>query len=370
MKVGIIGGGQLAQMLAEAGRRLGMTFQFICPDEQACAKSHGTLICSNYTDSGAYDELLAWADVITYEFEQIPYSVMESLEQKIKLYPSALALKMSSDRLFEKRMFNDLGIETAQFLPVNSLEDLEKAVEVIGRPSILKTRTQGYDGKGQVVVRDTSDLSSVWNTLNQVPCILESMIDFENEYSIIAACNQRGEVVFYPLTENHHREGILRLSLCLNESPLQSQAEALVTKVIRELNYVGVITLEMFQVGSSLIANEIAPRVHNSGHWTQDGANVCQFENHLRAVCDLPLVPPELSAPSAMVNLIGQTPSKHHLETLGPICHHIYGKASRPGRKLGHINITQEKITQAAFQHILKKLLSLVGESELATIIS
>jgi len=289
-----------------------------------------------------------------------------NLKTFLPIWCSALAT--AGDRINEKTMFNSLGIETARYKAVDSLDDLTTAVTVIGVPSILKTRSDGYDGKGQVLIKAETDLAQAWSRLQGVPCILESMVAFDREVSIIAARKANGEIVFYPLTENHHREGILRLSLCLQAEPLQDKAQKMVQKIAEHLNYVGVIALELFQAGDELLANEIAPRVHNSGHWTQDGTNASQFENHLRAVCSLPLVKPELLAPTAMVNLIGSLPNTDAVAQSGDdAAMHVYGKSERAGRKIGHINLVAMNKEIDVFNTQLGSLLSLVGEHELAT---
>ncbi len=366
MKVGILGGGQLAQMLAQVGQTMGIQFKFICPDSSACAADYGELICLPYDDESAHQTLMDWADVITYEFENIPNSMVRKLEKSSTLYPPSGALATAGDRVAEKTMFNELGIGTAQYQSINSLEDLQQAIATIGRPSILKTRSEGYDGKGQVVINDSVDLAAAWGKLEGVPCILESMVHFDREVSIIASRKANGEIVFYPLTENHHRQGILRLSLCLNSEPLQRKAETMVRKIAEHLDYVGTIALELFQAGDELLANEIAPRVHNSGHWTQDGTQASQFENHLRAVCNLDLINPELIAPTAMVNLIGTLPDRDDIAKHSNSVPHIYGKSEREGRKIGHINLTAKSASQTEFLNELKSLLELVGETDLA----
>ena len=367
MKVGILGGGQLAQMLAQSGIPLGMEFKFICPDSAACAADYGELICKNYDDEAALQELLSWSDVITYEFENIPTDVVLRLEQNSVLHPPSGALATACDRIAEKSMFNALGIGTANYQAIDSLDDLKQAVESIGRPSLLKTRSDGYDGKGQVMIRADSDLNAAWETLQGVPCILESMVKFDREVSIIASRKRNGDIVFYPLTENVHREGILRLSLCVDADPLQNKAQTMVRKIAEHLEYVGTIALELFQADDELLANEIAPRVHNSGHWTQEGSQASQFENHLRAVCDMPLLQPTLLAPTAMVNLIGTLPHADAIADHPNSVAHIYGKAEREGRKIGHINLTAKTIDRDAFKRELDSLLALVGEQELMT---
>ncbi len=366
INVGILGGGQLAQMLAQAGEPLGMKFKFICPDESACAAQYGEQICKAYDDESAHKELMDWADVITYEFENIPTQMVAKLEQTSTLYPPSSALATAGDRINEKTMFNSLGIQTARYAAIDNLSDLQRAVVEIGVPSILKTRSDGYDGKGQVVIRDDTDLDSAWNHLLGVPCILESMVNFDREVSIIAARKPNGEIAFYPLTENHHREGILRLSLCLDQEPLQAKAQSMVQKIAEHLDYVGVIALELFQAGDELLANEIAPRVHNSGHWTQDGTQCSQFENHLRAISDMPLLQPELLAPTAMVNLIATLPEAEDINRHSTARPHIYGKSERPGRKIGHVNMLAKPDAVPEFNAELVSLLTVVGEHALA----
>ncbi|WGO99752.1 5-(carboxyamino)imidazole ribonucleotide synthase [Saccharophagus degradans] len=362
MRVGILGGGQLAQMIAQAGANLDMSFKFISPDPKACAAPYGEHICADYQDEQAYQQMLEWADVFTYEFESIPKSVVESLEKKLALLPSSKALNVAGDRLKEKRTFNGLGIPTANFAPVDSLESLQSAVEEIGLPAILKTRSEGYDGKGQAVLRDVSQLEAAWQSVGQVPCILESMVNFSREVSIIAARSKQGEIVYYPLTENHHREGILRLSLPLQNDPYQQQAEKLAKALLDELDYVGVIAVELFQVGESLVANEFAPRVHNSGHWTIEGAHTSQFENHLRAICGLPLGKTDAINTCAMVNIIGKLPREEDVAAIDGARFHDYSKGEKPGRKIGHITITSEGLSDEAFKANLKRILQLVGE--------
>lgn len=366
MRVGILGGGQLAQMLAQAGANLDMSFKFISPDPKACAAPYGDHICADYLDEQAYQQMLEWADVFTYEFESIPQSVVESLEKKLALLPSSKALNVAGDRFQEKTTFNTLGIPTANFAAVDSIESLQDAVAKIGLPAILKTRREGYDGKGQAVLRDANQLADAWQSVGQVPCILESMVNFSREVSIIAARSKQGDIVFYPLTENHHREGILRLSLPLQNDPYQQQAEGLVKTLLDELDYVGVIALELFQVGESLVANEFAPRVHNSGHWTIEGAHTSQFENHLRAICGLPLGSAEAVNTSAMVNIIGKLPSEEDVDAIEGARFHDYSKDEKPGRKIGHITISSEGLSQEVFDKNLTRILTLVGEQALA----
>jgi len=366
MNVGVLGGGQLARMLAQAGRPLGLKFMFLSPDPQACATPFGEHLCAGFDDEASLTRLAQWADVVTYEFENVPVRSVEFLERHVTVHPSSTALAVAGDRLIEKRRFRTLDIPTAEFLEVNSLQDLEAAVDAIGLPAILKTRTQGYDGKGQGVLRARRDLAPTWTALGGVPCILEALVPFEREVSIIAARSASGAKVFYPLSENHHRDGILRLSLSCVESGAQARAEALIGRLLNDLDYVGVLTLELFQRGDTLLANEIAPRVHNSGHWTIEGARTSQFENHLRAILGHSLGETTITHPSAMVNVVGTLPSG--LEKAVPPCStlHAYGKAERPGRKIGHLTLLCANCEDTAFRECLAHCLTLAQETELA----
>jgi len=367
MNIGILGGGQLARMMAQAGSSLGLNFMFLCPDSHACAASYGEHLCAPYEDKHAQECLAKWADVVTYEFENIPLSLVESLQQQIPLHPAASVLSVTRDRLPEKLLFRTLGIPTAKFAPVDSLEMLINALEDIALPAILKNRTQGYDGKGQALLREESDLSAVWNEIGKVPCIVESMVEFRRELSIIAARNQKGNMVFYSVSENHHRDGILRLSISRKDDPMQVRAEAKIRSIMDNLGYVGVMALELFQVGDQLLANEVAPRVHNSGHWTIEAAETSQFENHLRAICGLPLGKTSSPHTTAMVNLIGRLPVEEEIRNIPGTSLHFYGKIKRLGRKLGHVTLTNSDYSPEEFELHLAALLQLAGEAELAS---
>ncbi|MDA0691531.1 MAG: 5-(carboxyamino)imidazole ribonucleotide synthase [Nitrospinae bacterium] len=367
MNIGILGGGQLARMMAEVGSSLGLSFIFFCPDRYACAAPFGEHLYAPYDDTSAQKRFVKWADVATYEFENIPLSVVESLQQQIPLHPASSVLSVARDRLAEKLLFRTLGIPTAKFAPVDSLEQLINALEDIGLPAILKKRTQGYDGKGQALLRKASDLSAAWERVGKVPCIVESMVAFRRELSIIAARNQKGEIVFYPVSENHHRDGILRLAISRQDDPMQVRAEAKIRGVMDNLDYVGVMALEFFQVGDQLFANELAPRVHNSGHWTIEGAETSQFENHLRAICGLPLGKTSSAQTSAMVNLIGRLPVEAQIRNIAGASLHFYGKEERPGRKVGHVTLTSGDCSPEEFDLRLAALLQLAGETELAS---
>ena len=272
-------------------------------------------------------------DLLTIESENIDAGVLEGLN----LYPNARAVGIAQDRLWEKSFFQQCGIGTAPFAPVDSLGDLRQALSLTGLPAILKTRRMGYDGKGQVRLRSAEDAANAWSEVDAVPCILEGIVEFEAEVSLIAARGRGGEVAFYPLIENHHRDGILRTSIApfVNDT-LQQQAEEYLTIVLEKLDYVGVLAVEFFVVNGALLANEMAPRVHNSGHWTIEGSETSQFQNHLRAIAGMQLGSTN-SRPTVMLNCIGSMPSEADTAAFPELSRHDYGKEPRPGRKVGHL---------------------------------
>ena len=337
--VGIVGGGQLARMLALAGLPLGLRFVFLDPAPDACAAALGEHVCGAYDDPAALLRFAQRAEVVTYEFESVPVSSVAYLAERVPVYPGLKALAVARDRLSEKTLFNELDIPTTAFAQVNSREDLERAVAGLGFPAVLKTRTLGYDGKGQRVLREPRDLAPAWAQLGSVPLIVEAFVAFERELSVLAARGRDGEVVFWPLVENQHRDGILRISRSRPDDPFETQARQFVRRLLDHLGYVGVLALELFQVNGRLLANEMAPRVHNSGHWTIEGSQTSQFENHLRAILGLPLGDPAAVGYSAMVNLIGSTPEPAEVLAVPGAHLHLYGKLPQPGRKLGHATL-------------------------------
>ncbi len=341
MKIGILGGGQLARMLALAGYPLGLDFVVLEPAPDACAAPLAEHIQAAYDDEAALEQLAQTTERVTYEFESVPASAVEQLNESLSVYPPANALSTARDRNNEKNLFRELGIETAPFAEVHDLAGLEQAVSKVGLPAILKTRTLGYDGKGQQVIRPGDDLEVAWRSIGRVPAILEGFVAFDREVSIIAVRSLSGELAFYPLAENVHQEGILRVSTCLRQDSHQTLAEDYARRVLEKLDYVGVLALEFFQVGEHLLANEMAPRVHNSGHWTLEGAETSQFENHLRAILGLPLGSTAPLGHAAMVNLIGDMPETRSLLALKNAHLHLYGKAPRPGRKIGHVTLRE-----------------------------
>jgi len=342
--IGIIGAGQLGQMLALAGIALGLRFTFLDPSAQAPAGRLGRHIQAEYDDERALEQLTVECDVITLEFENIPVSAVTSVSHHNAIYPGARALAVAQDRITEKQYFESQGIAVAPYAAVDSLESLGTAVEKIGYPAILKTRRLGYDGKGQAVLRTPADLPAAWAQMHEQPAILEQMIAFTREVSIIAVRSTQGELAFYPVGENRHVGGILHRTDIHPNDPAQAQAESSARRVLIGLDYVGVLAIEFFEVEGGLIANEMAPRVHNSGHWTQNGAATSQFENHLRAILGWPLGSTTGTGHSAMLNLIGQIPPRRPILALPGVHLHDYGKEARAGRKLGHINIVADTL--------------------------
>ncbi|MFT3930479.1 MAG: 5-(carboxyamino)imidazole ribonucleotide synthase [Spongiibacteraceae bacterium] len=339
MKIGVIGGGQLGRMLALAGHPLGMQFVFLDPAPDACANVLGEHLCADYSDKDHLRMLADECDVVTFEFENAPADTIAFLSQFVPVYPPAQALRTARDRLLEKTMFRELDIATPNFANIESQADLDSAVKTIGLPAVLKTRQLGYDGKGQKVLRKASDVEGAFAALGNVPCLLEGFINFAGEVSLISVRARSGETRFYPLVHNMHRDGILRLSVASTNHPLQDLAEDYAERVLDKLDYVGVLAFEFFEVDGGLTANEIAPRVHNSGHWTIEGAECSQFENHLRAIAGLPLGSTEKIDESAMVNFIGSIPPLEKLTALENCHPHVYGKAFKPGRKVGHATL-------------------------------
>ncbi|MFW5813260.1 MAG: 5-(carboxyamino)imidazole ribonucleotide synthase, partial [Fibrobacterota bacterium] len=339
MKIGILGGGQLARMLALAGHPLGFEFVVLDPTEDACAASVAEQVIGAYDDQKMLEQFAESSDVVTYEFENVPAESVRYLTGKVPVYPSPDALAVSRDRLLEKNMFRELGISTPEYAAVDSLEDLKEAVSKIGLPAVLKTRTLGYDGKGQAVLHSTEEIEPAWSQLKSVPCILESFVPFTREISIMAVRGRNGETVFYSVSENTHRGGILHLSVSKPGDQMQHKAEEYSRKLLKRLDYVGVLGLELFDADGTLLANEIAPRVHNTGHLTIEGAQTSQFENHIRAVTGLPLGNTSARGFSAMVNFIGEIPDAASVLRIRNAHFHNYGKKPRKGRKLGHVTV-------------------------------
>lgn len=357
MKIGIVGGGQLGRMLALAGHPLGFRFRFLDPNPESPAAELGEMIVAEYDDPEALERFGDGLDLVTYEFENVPVQAARRLASERPVYPPPAALEMAQDRLEEKSGFDRLGIPTPVYRAVSSREELDAATEEMGLPGVLKTRRFGYDGKGQRVLTTPDEVDAAWNALGEHPLILEQFVEFSRELSIVGMRTPSGEMEFYPLVENHHRDGILRLTLAPAREltpELQAVAQDYLSRILVELEYVGVLALELFQVDGHLLANEMAPRVHNSGHWTQDGAICSQFENHLRAIAGLPLGDPSPRLPTAMVNLIGEIPDPASVLETPNAYLHLYDKAPRPGRKLGHVNIVSADSEEIA--HLVSRL--------------
>jgi 5-(carboxyamino)imidazole ribonucleotide synthase len=315
--VACIGGGQLGRMLGLAGLPLALSFRFLDPAPDACAGAVGELVVGEYGDRNALGRLVDGADVVTYEFENVPVDAAAS----VGAVPGVAALERGQDRLHEKELFHSLGIPTPRF----------GDVEATGVPALVKTRRLGYDGKGQRRVEAIEALADGE--------LAEELVAFERELSIVGVRGRDGETRFWPVGENVHRDGILRVTRAPAVDAPQSEAERLCTTLLDALDYVGVLAVELFEVGGRLLANEFAPRVHNTGHWTIDGAVTSQFENHLRAILGLPLGPTEARVPSVMVNLIGDVPPLEELAALPGARVHLYGKEPRAGRKVGHLTL-------------------------------
>lgn len=360
MKVGILGNGQLARMLALAGKPLGLDCVFLAPGEGPCVTGLGAALQGGFEERAALDALLTEVDRITVEREDIPVRSLEVLQARKLVAPGPLAVAIAQERLLEKELFRRQGIPTAPYGAVDSLADLHDAVAQIGGlPALLKTRRAGYDGKGQWRLTEPSDLPRVWPLLGNRAGLLEGIVPFDRELSIIGVRTADGECRFWPVTENHHHEGILRWSLSRPDDPHQARAEDFAKRLMVALDYVGVLALELFVVGDQLVANEFAPRVHNSGHWTIEGAVTSQFENHLRAVAGLPLGQTTARGYTAMVNILGRMPRAGTLLALPGVHLHCYGKSPAPGRKLGHVTVCANEPQD--LQRQLSPLLRLLG---------
>ena len=330
-------------MMALAGVPLGLRFRFLDPSPDAPAAHLGEHICADYNDVAALQAFAENLDVATYEFENVPAETAQFLSERAPLFPPQSALQTAQDRIVEKTFLRDLEVPTPPFRAASTREELESALGEIGAPAVLKTRRFGYDGKGQFVLKSAADLKTAWRELGGVPLILEGFADFSRELSLISVRAKNGETAFYPLVENHHKSGILRESFAPapHSESLQNLAESYAARVLAQLNYVGVLTIEFFQVGETLVANEIAPRVHNSGHFSIEGAPCSQFENHLRAVCGLPLGDASTRGHCAMLNILGELPDVARALAVPGAHLHLYDKAPQAGRKIGHVTLCE-----------------------------
>lgn len=339
--IGVLGGGQLARMLALAGAPLGLRFLVVDTADDACAAQVAPLLRADWRDFDRLADFASRVDVATFDFENVPADTARWLTEHVSVFPNPRALATSQDRLAEKTLFRRIGLDTPAFEAVDSRDDLARAVERIGAPSILKTRRLGYDGKGQFRLKSPADADAAWAAIGGAPSILEAFVPFERELSVIAVRSREGEFRTYPLTQNWHADGILSASLAPapHSDALAPLAFAHAKRIAEELDYVGTFALELFVRDGRLLGNEMAPRVHNSGHWTIEGAPASQFENHLRAVLGLPLGDTSALDIHVMLNWVGELPPPMPI-LAEPRAHwHDYGKSARPGRKVGHATV-------------------------------
>src|SRR5579885_1443199 len=340
MKIGILGAGQLARMLAISAHQLGIDTVCVDPNYECSARDVTKVHHADFFDLHEIEKCFSGVDCVTYETENLPIEAIHSVSKKFKLHPDIDILSIFQDRLSEKNFLNSLNIPTVDYLDVNSWHDIEYAINKFSFPFLIKTRRNGYDGKGQAMIHNTEEARAAWQQLSGKPLIIEKFVNFDFEISIISARNDKGETSFYPLVLNQHKNGILFLSQApyFNEK-LETLAKEYASVILRKLNYVGVMTIEFFCHHESLLANEIAPRVHNSGHWTIEGAETSQFENHLRAIIGWPLGSTKAKCLSAMFNLIGKKQIVSDLLHIPGAHYHWYNKKPLDGRKLGHLTL-------------------------------
>jgi 5-(carboxyamino)imidazole ribonucleotide synthase len=356
MTIGVLGAGQLGRMMALAGYPLGLDFLFLDAQPGTPANQVAPQLTGSFTDASLLADLAGRCSVVTFDWENVPAASLDVLEAKVAIAPPRAALATAQDRLLEKQLFKQLRIPTNVTQAVDSLADLERAVATIGLPGVLKKRRLGYDGKGQFVLRQPGDVAKAWAALGNAPLLYEQMVRFDYEISAIGVRGRDGEFAMYPLNRNWHQDGILRLTLAPWKAPkLEAAARRTLRRVMEHFDYVGVLAIEFFVRRGQLLANEMAPRVHNSGHWTIEGAVTSQFENHVRAVAGLPLGSTAARGHSAMLNLIGTMPDREKLLDEPGLHLHDYGKSARAGRKLGHMTIV-ESTAKKAEQRALRLL--------------
>ena len=344
MHVLVLGAGQLARMMSLAGAPLNIEISAFDVGSKNIVHPLTQAILGN-----GLENAIERADVITAEFEHIPHDVLEVCERSGKFLPTTEAIKAGGDRRLEKALLDEANVKNAKYYEINSREDFDAAIAHVGLPMVLKSTLGGYDGKGQWRLKTLDNVDATWAEMaeciaatdNQA-IVAEEFVPFDREVSLVGARGTNGEIQVYPLAENVHTDGVLSLSTAIDDIELQEQAKTMFTAIAERLDYVGVLALEFFDVQGSLLVNEIAPRVHNSGHWTQQGAETCQFENHLRAVCGMPLGSTKLIRPTAMINILGEDTLPEAILAQG-CCHvHWYGKEKRAGRKMGHINVSAD----------------------------
>ena len=352
--VGILGGGQLARMMALSGAPLGLRFRVLDNVADACAGQFAPMIVGDYTDRDALAEFAAQVDVATFDFENVPAESAQWLAERIPVFPQPHALAVAQDRLAEKSLFRELGIPVPEFADIASREALGDAVAQLGMPCILKTRRLGYDGKGQFRIKSAADIEAAWESLGaqagSVGLILEGFVHFQRELSVVAVRGRDGEFRAWPLTENWHVDGVLSASLApaTVDAALQASALGYARKLADAMDYVGVFALELFCRDGELLANELAPRVHNSGHWSIEGSETSQFQNHLRAVLGLPLGDTRMVGMACMLNWIGAMPDARAVLREAGGHWHDYGKSPRAGRKVGHATLRADDAAELA----------------------
>jgi 5-(carboxyamino)imidazole ribonucleotide synthase len=356
MRIGVIGAGQLGRMLALAGIPLGLQFRFLDRSPDAPAGQVAPLVVGEFEDRARLAELASQVDVITFDWENVSVEALAAIAGRVPVLPSPRALAVSQDRLYEKQLFRELRIPTPGVAAVATREDFDAALRQIGIPGVLKTRRLGYDGKGQFVVRTARDVHAAWSTLGGQALIYEAFVEFSREVSLIAARSACGAVAFYPLAANTHSNGILSYTLApWTDRRLQAEAQRYLRRLLEHLDYAGVLTVEFFVARGHLLANEMAPRVHNSGHWTIEGAVTSQFENHLRAILGWPLGSTAALGHAAMINFVGKLPARERWLGERNLFFHDYGKEARPGRKIGHCTILETSASRRDAR--LKRLL-------------
>ncbi len=356
--LGVLGGGQLARMLSLAASPLGIKTLVVDGAGDVCAGQVAPLVVAEWTDYASLEAFAGQVDAVTFDFENVPAETARRLAEKVAVHPSPKALATAQDRLAEKTLFRECGLPTPEFMAVDTREDLARALTAIGAPAILKTRRLGYDGKGQFRLKTVDDADAAWAALGEqaakLGLILEAFVPFERELSVIAVRGRDGEFRTWPLTQNWHVDGVLSMSLAPAPAidELQPRATALAKTLAERLDYVGVFALELFVKDGDLLGNEMAPRVHNSGHWTIEGAHTSQFENHVRAVLGLPLGDTGARGVSTMFNWIGDLPDAAPVLRAIDGHWHDYGKQARPGRKVGHATLcapdAKELVTRLA----------------------
>ena len=367
MKVGVLGSGQLALMLAQESADTNIEVIPIGHKisdklEQYCDPIYGDM-----NDPVLLEKFLAQVDVVTYETENVSIDLLKIISETTQVWPGLNVLEVFQDRLLEKQYFERLSIPVATYHDISQPDDIIKAAEHVGFPGILKTRRDGYDGKGQAIVNSQEELVAAWGKFEHIACILEGFVSFSGEVSVIAVRGIDGKSIFYPITENIHCDGILRLSTKVGDSELQAVAESYAQKIMEDRNYVGCIAIEFFVVDGALVANEVAPRVHNSGHWTIGGTDASQFANHLNAITGNPLVMPTALSAVAMINFISELPNPLEFNMATQSLFHDYGKENRPLRKVGHLTLLGDSMNTKDFYQLIVNALTVSGEVTLAS---